>query len=105
MIAINPPEPLTVDAQFLSESSADCRRATRWGAAQRAQGITRRHVRGGQSVELGVPHLSGAHASRPPASDGATAPPDAARGPNRPAPAHKILRTPGHARKGNFQKT
>src|SRR5258706_5835714 len=103
MIAINPPEPLTVDAQFLSESSADCRRATRWGAAQRAQGITRRHVRSGQSVELGLPDLPGAHAGRPPAGNGATARCDVARGANRAARTREVLRVSGRRAKGTFQ--
>src|SRR5262249_26514383 len=79
------------------------RRATRWGATQRAQGLARRHVGGGQSVELGLPHLPGAHAGRPPASDGATARCDAARGANRSARAREVLRISRRRAKGALQ--
>jgi hypothetical protein len=59
------------------------RGAARRRTAQRAKGITGCHLRSGQSVDLGLPHLSGAHAGRPSAGDGATARCDAARGANR----------------------
>src|SRR5262249_51761727 len=79
------------------------RRATRWGAAQRPQGIAGRHVGSGQSVELGLPHLSGAHAGRPSAGDGATARRDAARGANRAARARKVLWLARRRAKGTVQ--
>src|SRR5262249_27243042 len=79
------------------------RRATGWGAAQRAQGIARRHIRGGQSVELGLPHLSSAHAGRPPASDGATARCDVTRGANRRARARQVLWISRRRAEGAFQ--
>src|SRR5262249_11635009 len=79
------------------------RRATGWGAAQRAQGIARRHIRGGQSVELGLPHLSSAHAGRPPASDGAKARWDVARRANRRAGPREVLRISRRRAKGALQ--
>src|SRR2546429_880203 len=71
--------------------------------AQRAQGITGCHLRSGQSVDLGLPHLSGAHAGRPSAGDRATARCDAARGANRAARAREVLRLARRRAKGAVQ--
>src|SRR5262249_49294151 len=71
--------------------------------AQREQGITGRHLRSGQSVVLGLPHLSGPHSGRPSASDGATARCYATRGANRAARAREVLRLARRRAKGAFQ--
>src|SRR5262249_44616269 len=77
--------------------------ATRRGAARRPQGAAGRHFRGGQSVELGLPDLSRAHAGGPSAGDGATARCDAARGANCWARAREVLRVSQRRAKGAFQ--
>src|SRR5262249_50630789 len=76
---------------------------TRRRTAQRAQGITGCHLRSGQSVDLGLPHLSGAHAGRPSGSDGATARCYATRGANRAARAREVLRLARRRAKGAVQ--
>jgi LTXXQ motif family protein len=79
------------------------RGAARRRTAQRAQGITGCHLRSGQSVELGLSQLSGAHPGRPSAGDGATARCDAARGANRAARAREVLRLARRRAKRAFQ--
>src|SRR5262249_57684063 len=70
---------------------------------QGGQGRTGCVVRGDESVGLGCPDLSGAHASRPSGSDGATARCDAPRGANRAAGAREVLRLARRRAKGAFQ--
>src|SRR5215831_13186602 len=70
-----------------------------WRASHGTSGIAFK------TVELGLPHLSGAHAGRPSAGDGATARHDAPRGANRAARARKALWLARRRAKGAFQPT